>query len=75
LKSIVHEDMFIKKPWRIATNNKQLIRALSGLRCPGVGSDHQHTPCQGTDTKATENYTPYLVNTIHKAFRQSVEHC
>jgi hypothetical protein len=72
LKSIVHKDMLIKKPWRIATNKKLLIKALISTLCPGVCATHGHTPCQGSDTKATENYTASLVNTIHRAFRDGV---
>ena len=71
MRSVVCSELFVKKPWRIATNNKPLLRSLVGKRCPGIDSTHLHTPCQGRETKATENYTHELVDCIHRAFRES----
>jgi hypothetical protein len=71
LRSVAKPEMFVKKPWRIATNNRQLLAQLMNKRCPGIDSDHVHVPCQGIETKATEAYTEELVDIIHIAFRDS----
>ena len=54
----------IKKPWYIATNSNTVNSAIHRV-CP---KDHEHAPCAGKDTQASENYTADMVDCIHKAF-------
>ena len=54
----------IRKPWRVDTNSPALLQSLD--RC--CNHKHDHTPCAGSDTRATEGYTDELVATIHEAF-------
>ena len=68
MHSIVN-DMHIKKPWAMATNCASLIEEFQNLRCD---KSHDHTPCAGRDTKATESYTFPMTQRIHKAFAKHV---
>ena len=47
LKSIVKENLFIKKPWTFATNNPAVHMHFDKCYC---NKSHQHTPCEGKDT-------------------------
>ena len=67
LKSCVRKDVLIKKPWRISATSRALHAALHGRLC---NKDHEHTPCQGQDTKRTEEYTEEMVKAIHVAWRK-----
>ena len=60
----------IKKPWYSATNCLELISMLKGKVCKG--HHERHTPCQGSETKRTEQYTPELARIVHDAFRRSI---
>ena len=60
----------IKKPWYIATNCSELLSMLKGKVCKG--HHERHTPCQGSETKRTEQYTPELARIVHDAFRRSI---
>ena len=64
----------IRKPWTVATTCKQLREDLIKHACPGIEAHPQHQPCEGRDTKLTENYTDEMVRVIHDAFRQSCSH-
>jgi len=57
----------IRKPWRIATNCP-IIGAAFSIKCDG---SHPHTPCQGGDTKQTEDYSRRFADRFHRAFRAS----
>ncbi len=59
----------IRKPWRIATNCPIIGNAFS-VKCDG---SHSHTPCEGGDTKQTENYSRRLADRFHRAFKESCE--
>jgi len=52
----------IKKPWTIATSSKEIIKQFEGLLCQG---HKDHRPCEGVDTKLTEDYTPEFTNRLH----------
>ena len=43
---------------------------LKGKVCKG--HHERHTPCQGSETKCTEQYTPELARIVHDAFRRSI---
>ena len=62
------EGMAIKKPWTLATNCPYIIYMLPKF-CDG---SHQHTRCEGTDTKLTEEYTDEMVAQIHRAWALQV---
>jgi len=59
----------IRKPWRVDTDSPVLQQCLFRI-CDGK---HVHTPCAGSETKATEGYTDQLVASIHTAFRIQVQ--
>ena len=61
----------IKKPWRfaISAHCTELISAFSDKKC-NCEPEVEHAPCQGVDTKITENYTPLIVITVHRAFKK-----
>ena len=54
----------ILKPWKIASNSERFLQGFDGYRCDG---SHHHTPCEGSDTKLTEGYTPLMAQVIHHA--------
>ena len=56
----------IKKPWRIATDCRELHNAFHTKYCCG---HKDHAPCAGKDTKMTENYSKPMVDLIHKAWK------
>jgi len=55
------------KPWRIASNSVVFLRGLKGLCSDGK---HAHTPCEGVDTKLSENYTQMFVVMVHASHLQ-----
>ena len=67
LYSRVHEGVLIKKPWRISTTSRAIHAVFNDRKCSG---GHKHTPCQGQDTKFTENYTEEMVKTLHVAWQK-----
>ena len=60
----------IQRDWRIATDDIEIHAALSRRKCSHAPSEH--AKLEGKMTKASENYTPDLVDTIHQAWRKSV---
>ncbi len=52
LRSIVN-GLPIRKPWAVCTNSEEILKEFSGLTCCGHS---KHQPCQGVDTKVTEEY-------------------
>jgi len=62
----------IRKPWRIACSDSRMAEALDRVRCPGKEAHPVHAPCAGSDTKTTENYTPYMAELVHQLFWQMV---
>jgi hypothetical protein len=56
----------IRKPWRIATNSRDIGDAFS-RKCSGHTS---HAPCEGRDTRHTESYSPLFASIFHQAFRK-----
>jgi hypothetical protein len=59
----------MKKPWRIETNNKCLRATLDNKKCKG---DHEHTPCEGSDTLHSGKYPKELAKII---VREAWEEC
>ena len=57
------------KPWCIATNDEYVGGALSRRKCVG---GHVHTPCAGSVTKMTEEYTDTMARPVHRAWASSV---
>ena len=47
----------MKKPFRLASHWSVLRSRLSDKKCPGAHHHPVHAPCQGGDTKQSENYT------------------
>jgi hypothetical protein len=58
----------ILKPWRVDSDCEELLARLN-RRCDGT---HQHAPCAGRDTKASEGYTDSISREVHRAWQQ---HC
>ena len=54
----------IKKPWTIATSSKSLYDEFNNVLCMNHSS---HAPCEGKDTKLTENYSVMFANRVHSA--------
>ena len=57
-------DKPIKKPWSIATTCSEMQQEFQNSRCQ---RDHEHTPCEGSDTKQTGFYTPKMARKILKS--------
>jgi hypothetical protein len=57
----------ILKPWRFETDNPELIRALLPKVC---SKDHEHTPCEGAETKRSGHYPTELAELIVKSTRK-----
>ena len=62
----VRSAKLIKKPWKVATNMPTLHQQLSKYTC---SANRDHAPCEGSDTKLTENYTVEMTRCIHNAFK------
>ena len=67
LFSIVKPNMRIRKPWRITTTSHYIQSAFADRLC---GGSHDHVPCAGRDTKATECYSDLMVRTLHVAWEK-----
>ena len=52
----------IRKPCSVATTAPILFHALGSYKCSGHA---EHTPCAGSETRATEAYTPQMIKIIH----------
>ena len=64
---------FLKKPWRVCTNDLNILSALRGLTCSNTGNvlkDHVHAECRGIDCKNDERYTFSFTRRVHRAFRK-----
>ena len=59
----------IKKPWTIVSNSSRILHQLRDKKCR---SHPEHAPCEGSDTKATEEYTDSMARSIHDGFYR---HC
>ena len=66
LRSIVN-GLPVRKPWAICTNSEEILKEFSGLTCCGHS---KHQPCQGVDTKVTEEYTVEFVEKLHSAWKR-----
>jgi hypothetical protein len=55
----------MKKLWRCSSNNPKMLTYLD-KKCAG---DHKHGECQGGDCKASEDYTPGIIDAIHMGFK------
>ena len=60
----------IRKPWRVDSSCTELVTTLNKHRCPG---HREHAPCQGQDTKATENYSKHMAAVVHNAWRRATK--
>jgi hypothetical protein len=58
----------IRKPWRLATNSPSLVNHFS-LCCDET---HEHTPCAGSQTERTGNYTPCVAACVHRALLEQI---
>ena len=62
---------FLKKPWRVCTNDQNILSALRGLTCSNTGNvltDHVHAECRGVDCKDSETHTFSLTRRVHRFF-------
>jgi hypothetical protein len=57
----------MKKPWRSSSNDPIELSFLN-RKCQG---GHDHVECRGRDCKASEDYTPAVVDATHAGFLQS----
>ena len=71
VKSHKHADMLIKKPWRVSTTSFALYSAFHGKKCD---ASRNHVPCQGSDTKLTEEYSHEMVKHIHISWKKHANH-
>jgi hypothetical protein len=55
----------MKKPWRCSSNDPVLLSYLND-KCQG---GHEHAECRGRDCKASDDYTPAVVDAIHAGLR------
>ena len=60
-----HNDIAIKKPWKILTTCDDIIRMFSELKCD---NQHEHVQGRGEDLKNTEQYSYDMTDRIHSAF-------
>jgi hypothetical protein len=58
----LHKPM--KKPWRCFSNNFKMLIYFN-RKCLG---NHTHAECRGEDCKASEDYTPDIIDAIHMGF-------
>ena len=63
--------LFLKKPWRFATNIPQVHTLFNNHKCPGQSSDHVHGHTNGVNAIASQYYTPAIVLAIHLAIYQN----
>ena len=64
-------DVLIKKPWRMMTNNTQIIAKIDGNTCQG---GHPHATCENAAvTSMTPGYPRKLACDIHVAFAKHVK--
>ena len=59
--------MPIKKPWSIMTTSKHMVEGFKDKKCPGPEVHATHTPCAGSETKRTEEYTDAMTDIAHEA--------
>ena len=71
LKSIVYPDMFIKKPWKLASSCPAFLEPFRKFICD---KSHDHTPCAGKDTKNTESYTDMFAKLVNQSFSNVCKH-
>ena len=62
--------MPIKKPWSIMTTSKNMVEGFKDKKCPGPGVHATHTPCAGSETKRTKEYTNAMTDIAHEAVAQ-----
>ena len=60
-----HNNVAIKKPWKIMTSCDDIIRMFSELKCD---NQHEHVQGRGEDLKNTEQYSYDMTGRIHSAF-------
>ena len=60
----------VKKPWTVATTSPSIVKNLEKFLCPGPDQHPVHSPCAGKLTKASENYTDDMVNSVHQAIKE-----
>ena len=58
----------IKKPWTVLTTNHALASDLGEQTCQ---CKTKHVPCQGKDTKRSENYTPAMAKLVVRSLKRS----
>ena len=66
----------LKKPWRVCTNDQNILTTLRGLTCSNTGnplSDHVHAECRGVDCKESEKYTFSFTRRVHRAFMKTTQ--
>jgi hypothetical protein len=54
----------MKKPWRSSSNDPIMVSFLN-RKCQG---GHDHVECRGRDCKASEDYTPAVIDAAHAGF-------
>ena len=62
---------FLKKPWRVCTNDQNILSALRGLTCSNTGNvltERAHAECRGIDCKNFENILQPLTITLTQLF-------
>ena len=61
----------IAKPWSIKTDCIEITEAFAGYTCNHEAT--MHHPCEGQDTKLSEEHTIIMVNLIHDGYRQATK--
>eukprot|EP00972_Heterocapsa_arctica_P047622 7023805-Heterocapsa_arctica.AAC.1 len=60
------------KPWTVATDDSYVWQAFQDKKCPGPQEHPVNQRVEGKHTKGTEDYTPEMVNMIHRSWKRSV---
>ena len=70
------EGLFLKKPWRLCSNDPHIDLVFRKYKCsnrPGSHDNHEHGECRGVDCKNSENYSWKMVRLAHRAFRLAAQ--
>ena len=57
--------LFLRKPWRFASNIPEITDGFDGVKCFGIDDSHQHAQTRGANAIASQYYTPYMTTLMH----------
>ena len=65
LKSKKNPELALKKPWTIASDSEEVLKAFAPRQCTG---DHTHDLCEGGNAEQSGYYPPEMARMIVRAF-------